>query len=395
MKYLFIRYRVLEYRQRRQMNINMNRECLEGKVVNPFTGRCINKEALEKMMKKIEKDKAKGTGTGVLEPHNKRLIDNLKILADYERINNEPFKVKAYEKVIDSIELYDKNIETLEDIKLLKGVGKKIEDKLIEFINTGNITEVDNALNDPKYILGSKLKNIYGVGPAKITELMTKVKDIEELREHPELLNEKQKLGLKYYDDMCIRIPIVEGRKHYKFVKKILDSLYKGAGTGAGAGAEFEFVGSFRRKNKDMGDIDILIKNRPGLVIKDIIKAFEDSSYVIERLALGQNKFMGLCKLSPELPARRIDILVADPSYYYFALLYFTGSYNFNIQMRKIALKRGLSLSEYGFKEANAGKADKAGKAGKAGIIDTTDIIHSEEDIFKYLEMDYVEPHKR
>jgi len=378
------------------MNINMNRECLEGKVVNPSTGRCINKEALDKKMKKIEKDKAKGVG--VLEPHNKRLIDSLKILADYERINNEPFKVKAYEKVIDSIELCDKNIETLEDIKLLKGVGKKIEDKLIEFINTGNITEVDNALNDPKYILGNKLKNIYGVGPAKITELMTKVKDIEELREHPELLNEKQKIGLKYYDDMCIRIPIVEGRKHYKFVKKILDSLYKGAGAGAGASPEFEFVGSFRRKNKDMGDIDILIKNRPGLVLKDIIKVFEESSYVIERLALGINKFMGLCKLSPELPARRIDILVADPSYYYFALLYFTGSYNFNIQMRKIALKRGLSLSEYGFKEANGGKAANGGKeakAGKVGIIDTEDIIHSEEDIFKYLEMDYVEPHKR
>jgi DNA polymerase/3'-5' exonuclease PolX len=378
------------------MNINMNKECLEGKVVNPSTGRCINKEALDKKMKKIEKDKAKGVG--VLEPHNKRLIDSLKILADYERINNEPFKVKAYEKVIDSIELCDKNIETLEDIKLLKGVGKKIEDKLIEFINTGNITEVDNALNDPKYILGNKLKNIYGVGPAKITELMTKVNDIEELREHPELLNDKQKIGLKYYDDMCIRIPIVEGRKHYKFVKKILDSLYKGAGAGAGASPEFEFVGSFRRKNKDMGDIDILIKNRPGLVLKDIIKVFEESSYVIERLALGINKFMGLCKLSPELPARRIDILVADPSYYYFALLYFTGSYNFNIQMRKIALKRGLSLSEYGFKEANGGKAANGGKeakAGKVGIIDTEDIIHSEEDIFKYLEMDYVEPHKR
>ena len=368
----------------------MNRNCPEGKVVNPLTGRCINKEALDKKMKKIEKDKGKGAGP--LEPINKRLIDNLKILADYERINKEPFKVKAYEKVIDSIELCDKNIETLEDIKLLKGVGKKIEDKLIEFINTGNITEVDNALNDPKYILGSKLKDIYGVGPAKITELMTKVKDFEELREHPELLNDKQRLGLKYYDDMRIRIPIAEGRKHYKFVKKILDSLYKGGGDGAGAVPEFEFVGSFRRKNKDMGDIDILIKNRPGLVIKDIIKAFEDSSYVIERLALGQNKFMGLCKLSPELPARRIDILVADPSYYYFALLYFTGSYNFNIQMRKIALKKGLSLSEYGFKEANAAKA---GNAGKAGILDTTDIIHSEEDIFKYLEMDYVEPHKR
>jgi DNA polymerase beta len=304
---------------------------------------------------------------------NTQIITNLRILADYERINKEPFKVKAYEKVIDSIELYDKNIETHEDIKLLKGVGKKIEDKIVEFLASGNIAEVENVLRDPKYILGNKLKGIYGVGPAKITELITKINDFEELKEHPELLNNKQKIGLKYYDDMNIRIPMAEGKRHYKIVKNMLD-----------ADIEFEFVGSFRRKNKDMGDIDILIKNKDkGIVLKDIIKRFVDEKYVIEKLALGANKFMGLCSLSPELPARRIDILLADSSYYYFALLYFTGSYNFNIYMRKLALKKGLSLSEYGFKD------------GKGNLIDTTDTIHSEEDIFAYLDIPYTEPHKR
>lgn len=305
---------------------------------------------------------------------NTQIINNLRILADYERINKEPFKVRAYEKVIDSIELYDKNIENLEDIKLLKGVGKKIEDKIVEFIATGNIAEVEDVLKDPKYILGSKLKSIYGVGPAKITELMTKIKSFEELREHPELLNEKQKIGLKYYDDMNLRIPMAEGKQHYTIVKNMLDT-----------GVEFEFVGSFRRKNKDMGDIDILIKNKSGngIVLKDIIKRFVDKKYVIEKLALGNNKFMGLCRLKPDLPARRIDILLADPSYYYFALLYFTGSYNFNIYMRKIALAKGLSLSEYGFKDS------------KGNLIDTTDSIHSEEDIFKYLELPYTSPQKR
>jgi len=237
-------------------------------------------------------------------------------------------------------------------------------------------------LNDPRYILGNKLKGIYGVGPAKITELMTKINNFEELKEHPELLNDKQKIGLKYYDDMSLRIPIAEGHKHLKIVHKILNNLYKDI--------EFEFVGSYRRKNKDMGDIDILIKNRPGLVLKDIIKQLEETSYIIEKLALGKNKFMGICKLSPELPARRLDILIAEPSYYYFALLYFTGSYSFNISMRKIALKKGLSLSEYGFKDTNAANA-----ANAKNIIDTADIIHSEEDIFKYLDMPYVEPSKR
>ena len=363
--------------------------CEEGKVLNPQTGRCVNKEAYEKKLKKEKKlqeaaqaaQAAQAANADLLQ-NNKKIIDKLKILADYERINNEPFKVKAYEKVIDSIELYDKNIESVEDIKDMKGVGKKIEDKIIEFLNTGNITEADNALNDPRYILGNKLKGIYGVGPAKITELMTKINDFEELKEHPELLNDKQKIGLKYYDDMSLRIPIAEGHKHLKIVHKILNNLYKDI--------EFEFVGSYRRKNKDMGDIDILIKNRPGLVLKDIIKQLEETSYIIEKLALGKNKFMGICKLSPELPARRLDILIAEPSYYYFALLYFTGSYSFNISMRKIALKKGLSLSEYGFKDVSSANA-----ANAKNIIDTTYIIHSEEDIFKYLDMPYVEPSKR
>jgi DNA polymerase beta len=305
---------------------------------------------------------------------NSLIIDNLRILADYERINKEPFKVKAYEKVIDSIELYDKEIDGVEDIKLLKGVGKKIEDKIVEFLASGHIAEVENVLKDPKYILGNKLKSIYGVGPAKITELMTKIKDFEELKEHPELLNDKQKIGLQYYDQMNIRIPMAEGKQHYIIVQNMLDT-----------GIEFEFVGSFRRKNKDMGDIDILIKNKGGnaIVLKDIIKRFVDKKYVIEKLALGKNKFMGLCRLSPDLPARRIDILLADPSHYYFALLYFTGSYNFNIYMRKIALKKGLSLSEYGFKDS------------KGVMIDTSDTIHSEEDIFAYLDIPFVAPHKR
>ena len=380
-----------------------DKKCPEGKVVNPLTGRCIDIKALEKKMK-IEKDEAKANNAAAaptssppqdnspiiaLEENNKKLIDNLKILADYERINKEPFKVKAYEKVINSIELFDKKIETLEDIKLLKGVGKKIEDKIIEFLNTGNIEEVVSVLNDPKYILGNKLKGIYGVGPAKITELMTKIEDFDELKEHPELLNDKQKIGLKYYDDMNLRIPMAEGKQHLKVVGKILNTLY--------SGIEFEFVGSFRRKNKDMGDIDILIKNRKGLVLKDVIKQLEDKSYIIEKLAQGNNKFMGICRLSPELPARRIDILVADPSYYYFALLYFTGSYNFNIYMRKIALTKGLSLSEYGFKPVGEGAAGAAaaGVATNKNIIDTSDSINSEEDIFKYLGMVYVEPHRR
>jgi len=334
-------------------------ECPEGKVINPMTGRCINKENIKEPK---------------IEP-KKELIKNLKILEEYETLNKQPFKARAYSKVINSIEMSTDKLNNIDSFANIKGIGNKIKEKIKEYFETGKINAVERALADPKFSLKRKLANLYGVGPVKIKDLMEKVNSFEELKEKPELLNDKQKIGLKYYDDMIQRIPMYEGKKHYDIINKTFNKTYKDI--------EFELVGSYRRQNSDMGDIDVLIKNRPDLELKNLITELKSSGYIIETLANGKNKFMGLCKLSPELPARRIDILIADPSYYYYALLYFTGSYQFNIYMRRIALQKDISLSEYGFK-------DKNGK-----IIDTTDKIKSEKDIFDYLEIPYVLPENR
>jgi len=334
-------------------------ECPKGKVVNPITGRCINKENLKEPE---------------IEP-KKEIIKNLKLLEEYETLNKQPFKARAYSKVINSIEMSTNKLDNLDDFANIKGIGDKIKEKIKEYFETGKINAVERALADPKFSLKRKLANLYGVGPVKIKDLMDKVNSFEELKEKPALLNDKQKIGLKYYDDMIQRIPMYEGKKHYDIINKTFNKTYKDI--------EFELVGSYRRQNSDMGDIDVLIKNRPVLELKNLIAELKSSGYIIETLANGKNKFMGLCKLSPELPARRIDILIADTSYYYFALLYFTGSYQFNIYMRRIALQKDISLSEYGFK-------DKKGK-----IIDTTDKIKTEKDIFDYLEIPYVLPENR
>ena len=59
-------------------------------------------------------------------------------------------------------------------------------------------------------------------------------------------------------------------------------------------------------------------------------------------------------------------------------MLYFTGSKNFNVQMRNIALARGYSLNEYGLKK------DKK-------LI----MLHSEKEGFDLLGMEYKEPDER
>jgi len=349
-------------------NIKTEKICPEGKVINPKTGRCIKIKPVNNT--KNIRDPRKMT------TNNQAIINQLKILQEYEKINKNPFKVNAYDKVIDGIEMYEKDIESAEDLKNIKGVGKKIEDKIIEFLTTGKMHAVENALKDEKYILGKKLLNIYGIGPAKVEELLEKIQSFDQLRldENKALLNEKQKIGLKYYDDLEKRIPYSEGKKHYKIIEKTIGNHE----------ITFDMVGSYRRKNKDMGDIDILIKDHPQFNLKEFVNVLTVSGYILETLASGKNKFMGICRIADDLPARRIDVLVTDPKTYHFALLYFTGSYTFNIYMRRIALQKGLSLSEYGFKDTKTNK-----------LIDTSSVIQSEEDVFKYLDIPYVAPDKR
>jgi DNA polymerase/3'-5' exonuclease PolX len=396
----------------------MSKVCNPPKVLNPRTGKCVGANYLKQLNKKQEllafpllpiplpsqpanedipsvplvpevpapvavvvanekkQNATKATKAKAPVDYKRAIIDNLKILEDFDKLNKEPFKARAYGKVIDSLEIFEGPINNMDDIKNINGIGEKINAKIKELIETGKMTAVERALNDPQFSLQKKLGKLYGVGPVKINELMSNISTFEELYERPELLNEKQKIGLKYYDDMNMRIPMSEGKKHYKIIDTIFKKVYKDI--------EFELVGSYRRQNKDMGDIDILIKNRDDLNIKKLVSELTAGGYIIETLASGKSKFMGLCKLSPELPARRIDILIADPSYYYFALLYFTGSYSFNIYMRKVAIEKGWSLSEYGIKNNDTKK-----------FIDTADIIKSEEDIFKYLAIPYVPPNKR
>jgi DNA polymerase/3'-5' exonuclease PolX len=190
---------------------------------------------------------------------------------------------------------------------------------------------------------------------------------MDQLKKNLKLLNAKQQIGLKYFNDFKKRIPLDEYKKHISILNKDLKKNK----------LIFDFVGSYRRGSTSMGDIDILIMENPKFIFKDYIAKLIDSNYIIEVLAFGKNKFMGIVKLPNQTP-RRLDILIAPISEYYYSLLYFTGSNMFNIGLRHyVKITFDLSLSEHGF--------------GKN--INTS--INSEEDIFKFLKLKYVKPKER
>ena len=312
------------------------------------------------------------------------ILKELTKLANDKKAKKETFRYRAYMKAIQAIKEYDGEITSIDDLDKISGLAKgSIRTKIEEFIKTGEIQQVKAISEDTKIM--EALSNIYGIGPSKANELVNKnkVSSIEDLKiklENDEnLLNEKQKIGLKYYEDLLKRIPRKEMEKHDAFITDFIKRIDKNEDL------IYEVVGSYRRNAKNSGDIDVLCttKNKDTKLFNQIIDELEKDKYIIETLAKGEKKFMGISKLPRHKIHRRLDMIYTDYSNYAFTLLYFTGSGQFNVEMRNHALSLGYSLSEYGLK--NNGKfVDNKGK-----------LFETEKDIFKFLGIKYIKPEDR
>ena len=182
---------------------------------------------------------------------NENFIKILNEMSTLLKLKGEHFRSRAYQKAIDSLVMYKDDITSVDDIKNLKGLGKTILSKLEEYVKTGKIAALEKEKNHPRFIFS----NIYGIGPKKAKELVEKdnIKTISDLRKkQDQLLNDKQKIGLKYYEDILKRIPRKEIEVYEKKLKEIFNSVKNKDTT-------FEIVGSYRRGAKDSGDIDIII----------------------------------------------------------------------------------------------------------------------------------------
>ena len=292
------------------------------------------------------------------------------------------FKARAYGKAIDELRVLTKPIETLSDIDGVPGVGEKIRKKIAEILETGELKAAEAAKADLQLDVSDVLHGVYGIGDVKAKSLIASgIKTIDGLRKavaaDPDLLNEKQKIGLMYYEDINSRIPRSEMMKHEKL---LLGELYENQ-TGI-------VVGSYRRGQESSGDIDVLITMDPGSDQKTAfalyIKDLKEKGYMIEVLSQGDQKCLSVVRLAPGEKARRLDLLVIPSHMFPFALLYFTGSGDFNVAFRKHALKLGYTLNEHEMK-----------LTGKVADAKPVPPMKFEAEIFAFLGLKYKEPNQR
>ncbi|CAK1601026.1 unnamed protein product [Parnassius mnemosyne] len=308
-------------------------------------------------------------------------------LAEYEKnVSRNIHKFNAYRKAAGVLASLSKRIESGEEAKKLNGIGEKIAKKIDEFIHTGKLKKLENIHQDEKAQAINMLTRISGIGPVKAAEMVKNgIRGIDDLEKYKHLLNHHQLIGLKYFEDFEKKIPRSEIQEIEKKLKsKILN--FDGQFT-------VTICGSYRRGKSESGDIDVLVthtslkegenkkKHGEGMLRKIVDKL---KGLYIEEISLGDTKFMGVCRLSEALPARRLDIRLIPCNQYHCAVLYFTGSDVFNKNMRTHALEKGFTLNEYSLRPI-----------GATGVPGEPVPITSEEDIFDYIDYPYKKPEER
>lgn len=321
---------------------------------------------------------------------NNNIIEKLNDLKKiYEKNPEKKWNLKALSTAIELIKKYPEKITSGKILKKeLKGIGDKIAIRIDEILETNSLKEVEiwkKENNFDSEVNNDELSLITGVGNTRIkTWNSLGIYTLDDLKKAIEEKKIKTThhidIGIKYFEDLLIKIPRDEINKIKDLITPIIKNIDKDF--------IFEICGSYRRGLIESSDIDILISNTkyPQNISKQnflklIIKKLKDINFIIDSLTVnGDTKFMGVCRLNKNCISRRIDIRIVDYDSYFTSILYFTGNKDFNIYIRNKALEKNYSLSEYSLKNLN----------------DSSNIyLNSEKELFDLLNIEYVESNKR
>jgi len=302
-------------------------------------------------------------------------------IAEFLEVDGVSFKPYAYKKAAYSLENLKDDIfdiykkggnKALQDIP---GVGENIADHIEEYLKTGKI-KIYEKYKKRLPLKIDELTRVEGLGPRKIKVLYQKLgirnlKDLEKaVKAHKiaplfgfgEKTEENILQGIGFQKQNKGRLLLGEILPIAEDVLEKLKNLKEVT--------QISLAGSLRRRKETIGDVDILVVSKKPDKVMDF---FASLDMVEKVLAKGKTKTSIHTKDGFD-----IDLRVVPEESYGSALQYFTGSKEHNIVTRKIAIEKGLKLSEYGLFK---GEKMIAGK--------------TEEEVYKALGLPYIEPELR
>ena len=306
---------------------------------------------------------------------NNELHKVLMKLSNIYNEKNDKYRSKAYARAAATILNHKNEIKSGIQALSLPGIGNSIAEKIDEFIKTGTLSifetfsdqesteEESSEKNENRNDVIMLFKKIQGVGDVTANKWYDKgYRTLEDLKNVK--MNRVQTLGYKYFTDLQQRIPRNEIECFEKKIRELLPNV------------TIEICGSYRRGLESSGDIDCLICEKSDINMASIIKTLKESSILKETLTCGPTKFSGLILIPDFKIFRHLDIMMIPPKSWPYSTLYFTGSADHNIYLRNEAKFKNMTLNEYGLFDDEGNNHP----------------VNSEEEIYMYLNLDYVSP---
>jgi len=290
------------------------------------------------------------------------------------------YKAVAYRRVADAVERYPDDVAALfarGDPPKIPGAGAALTAKLAELAETGRL-EYHERLR-PQVPAGLlDMLRVPGVGPRTVRLLHTElgIDSLEALRaaaedgrlRHVKGFSERTERNVL---DAMARLERVSTRLLVHDADELVAGLMSRLAEVPGV-RRIERAGSLRRRLPTIGDLDLLAAvDDPG----SIIAALDGMPEVERVLSAGVDKSSIVLRAGP-----RVDLMVCPPATWGTHAVHFTGSRDHNIALRGMALDRGWSLSEKGFKVVETGELLLAAE---------------EEEVYARLGMPWIPPEMR
>ena len=312
------------------------------------------------------------------------------IAALLELKGENPFKIRAYTNAARAIETFGGNVPNLQDeeaVAKIPGIGKSIALKIKELAATGSLKYLEELSAEfPSGIM--ELFSLSGLGAKKIRALYDRlgISSIEQLQKACEEGRVAELPGFGLTTQQKLGDGIAKRAAHagaFQFGQVAAEAETLRADLAAHPDAlQVDIAGSYRRRKEIVHDLDLLVATKkPGAVTKFFV------SHPLVESIIAQGPTKSSVRL---LSGVQCDLRVVSTAEYPFALAYFTGNKEHNIELRSRALERRWTLNEY--RLAPLAPDPKAKKKIRPKKIPK---VRDEAELYRAVDLDFIPPELR
>ena len=316
-------------------------------------------------------------------PRNVDLAAQFDLLADLIELDGgDSFRVNAYRRAALRIRETGASVAQLAldgRAKELQGIGKTIEQKIVEVVEDGEIHALTKRKAEVPVEVASFMR-LPGLGPKTARRLWQElgITTVEELRAAAQAQELRGRAGIGAKSEERILAALDEPKAVAGPQRTLLGTALpklravEAALAEHPASVEVSIAGSARRYRETVRDLDLIATATDPAALLD---AFCSLPWVVDVAARGSTKATVVGQ-----DGLRFDLRVVPPESFGNLLQHFTGSKDHNVAIREAAVRRGLSVSEYGIAETETG------------------VVHAfatEQEVYAFLGYEWIPPELR